>query len=170
MKKLLVAAAVCSLIPIASLANQAPKAEAPEADAESRRPGQRLIGHYHIKEGAKDGEEIPAEQLKDNTVAISKDTIAVVDRDKKELYSAKYKVSRGGERGLWNVDMESKVPKAGEKALGLLKRDGNKLWLIYAISGERPKSFDKTEKGQHLFKMERESKQPDLNEPAEKKP
>jgi uncharacterized protein (TIGR03067 family) len=170
MKQALIAAAVCSLLPIATSAYQVPKADASKADAEQRRPGQRLIGHYHIREGAKDGEKVPEERIKNSSVAITADTITVVDHNDKEVYAASYKLTRGKDRGLWNVDMESKVPKKGEKALGLIKRDGETLSLIYSLTGKRPEGFDKTEKGQHLFKLERKSNEPTLKEPADEKP
>ncbi|HEX6985213.1 MAG TPA: hypothetical protein VF170_07540, partial [Planctomycetaceae bacterium] len=131
-----------------------------------RDPRQRLVGQYEIVEGAKDGEAIPKDRL-NNTVAITRDTIAVVDREKKELYSAKYELRRGGERGLWQIDMESKVPEEGAKAVGLLKREGEQLWLIYDLNGVRPENFDKTAKGQHLFKMKRKADEPSLNEPTD---
>lgn len=154
------------------LANQAPEQKEDQSRDESE---QKIVGSYSITEGAKDGEKIPADRLKDSTVAITKDTIAVVDRDQKKLYSASYQLSRGGESGLWKIDLESQVPKEGAKAIGLLKQDGQQLWLIYSLADEksltnakRPTGFDKTEQGQHLFKMKRQTKAPTLNQPAEK--
>lgn len=168
MTKLLGVFTLALCVPAALLANQAAQDEQDGQGQDERRGrGQRLVGQYEIVEGAKDGEEISAERLKDNTVAITRDTISVVDREKKELFSATYKLARGEERGLWKIDMVSKVPNEGEKAVGLLKRDGEQLWLIYGLDGKRPENFEKTTKGQHLFKMKRQSETPDLNEPAE---
>lgn len=134
---------------------------------------EKIVGSYSITEGAKNGEKIPAERIKDSTVAITPDTIAVVDRDQKKLYSAKYKLMPGGESGVWKIDMESQVPQEGTKALGLLKQDGEQLWLIYTPADERsltnnkrPEGFDKTEEGQHLFKMKRHADAASLNTPT----
>ena len=140
-----------------------------DGSGEGRGRGRALIGQYEITGGEKDGEPIPEDRLKDNTVAITEDTFAVVDRDKQELYSAKYKLKRpDGQRGLWEIELESKVPKEGAKAVGLLKREGQEVWLIYALSGDRPEGFEKTAQGQHLFKMKRTAEAADLNESAEK--
>jgi len=126
-----------------------------------------LIGQYKITAGEKDGLAIPAERL-NNSVTITEDTFAVVDRDKKELYAAKYKLKRKkGEKGLFEIDMESTAPQEGSKAIGLLKRDGKEVWLIYALGETRPENFEKTIKNQHLFKMTRTTK-PAADAPAEK--
>ena len=155
MRPLFDAFAISLCMPVMLFAQQT--AQNSEAQSQERDRGRRIVGQYEITSGAKDGVEIPKERL-NNTVAITRDTIAVVDRDKKELYSASYKLTRSGtERGLWNIDMESKVPQAGSKAVGLLKRNGEELWLIYAIDGKRPENFEKTTKGQHLFKMKRKA-------------
>lgn len=126
---------------------------------------ERLVGEYEIVEGAKDGAKIPAERLKNNTVAITRDTIAVVDPDRKELYSARYKLGPENDEGVAQINMRSKSPKEGANAVGLLKRDGEQLWLIYDISNKRPENFEKTTEGQHLFKMKR--KQATKPEPTE---
>ena len=166
MARLLGAFALALFVP-AMLAAQEGRGD---GSGEGRGRGRALIGQYEITGGEKDGEAIPADRLKDNTVAITEDTFAVVDRDKKELYSAKYTLKRkDGQRGLWDIELESKVPKEGAKAVGLLKREGQEVWLIYALSGDRPEGFEKTEKGQHLFKMKRTAEAAGLNEPAEKK-
>ncbi|MGC1274649.1 MAG: TIGR03067 domain-containing protein [Planctomycetaceae bacterium] len=116
---------------------------------------ERLVGEYEIVEGAKDGAKIPAERLKNNTVAITRDTIAVVDPDRKELYSARFKLGPANDEGVAQINMRSKSPKEGANAVGLLKRDGDQLWLIYDVNNKRPENFERTTVGQHLFKMKR---------------
>jgi uncharacterized protein (TIGR03067 family) len=147
-------------LPAVLLANQAQQNQ-PSQD-QTRDRTRRLVGQYEIVEAAKDGTAIPKDRLK-NTVTFTRDTIAVIDPEKKELYSASYKLTRGSERGLWQIDMESKVPQAGAKAVGLLKRTEDQLWLIYALDGKRPENFEKTTKGQHLFKMKRKAEAPDVS-------
>lgn len=158
--------ACCFFVPAALPAFQETPAE---GEQQRRRPAQRIAGKYRITEGAKDGEKIPAERLKDSTVAITAENIAVLDHDEKQLYAAKYTLTRGSERGTWNVELVSMLPKEGEKALGLVKRDGEQVWLIYGLDGKRPTGFEKTEKGQHLFKLKREAKEPSLTKPEGKK-
>ncbi len=145
-------------VPAALLAADPPA----EGKAKPKGKGQALIGQYEITGGEKDGTPIPAERLKGSTVTITEDTIAVIDGEKKELYSAKYTlVKMPEEKGAWEIDMESKVPKEGAKALGLIKRDAKGVVLIYALGDSRPEAFDKTEKGQHLFKLTRTAKPAD---------
>ena len=167
MRKLLSVLALALAVPAASLAGPQDGSGEGNSDGTGGRKG--LVGEYRITAGEKDGRPVPEERLKDNTVALTEDTFAVVDRDSKELYSATYKLTkRPGEKGLWDIDLESKAPREGAKAVGLLKRDGKEVWLIYALGEARPENFDKTEKGQHLFKMTRSAKAADANEPAEK--
>jgi uncharacterized protein (TIGR03067 family) len=154
MAKLLGVTALFLGLPAALLASQGQQND--QSQDQTRDPGRRLVGQYEIFEAAKDGTAIPRDRLK-NTVTFTRDTIAVIDPEKKELYSASYKLTRAGERGQWRIDMESKVPQAGSKAVGLLKRTDDQLWLIYALDGKRPENFDKTTKGQHLFKMKRKA-------------
>lgn len=144
---------------------------APDDAAEPAKPPpadqrlERLVGQYQIVEGAKDGTAIPPERLKNNTVAITRDTIAVVDPDRKELYSARYKLGPENDQGIAQINMRSESPKEGASAVGLLKRDGEQLWLIYALDGQRPKNFEKTIEGQHLFKMKRKQEAEEPTEP-----
>jgi uncharacterized protein (TIGR03067 family) len=129
---------------------------------------ERLVGEYQIVEAAKNGTSIPVERLKNNTVVFTRDTIAVVDPDRKELYSARYKIGPANDEGVVQVNMRSKSPKEGDAALGLLKLDKDRLWLIYGLSGERPTSFEKTTEGEHLFKMKRKTaKKQVAEEPTE---
>jgi len=100
-------------------------------------------------------------------VAITRDTIAVVDLERKELYSARYKVGKKNEDGIWQINMTSKSPKEGTPAVGLLKRDGEHVWLIYDLNGKRPAGFEKTTEGQHLFKMARKTEKSKAGESAE---
>ena len=152
-------------VPATSLAG--PQDGSGEGKSDGAGGRKALIGQYKITAGEKDGLEIPAERL-NNSVTITEDTFAVVDRDKKELYAAKYKLKRKqGEKGLFEIDMESTAPQEGAKAVGLLKRDGKEVWLIYALGENRPENFEKTIRGQHLFKMTRTTK-PAADAPPEK--
>lgn len=152
-------------VPAALLAAD-PKDDKATSDAKTRRPP--LVGEYRITSGEKNGEAIPEERLKDTVVAITEDTFAVVDREKKELYSAKYTLKKQpGEKGVWQIDLESKAPREGDKAIGLIKREGKEVWLIYALGETRPDGFEKTTEGQHLFKLTRTGKGADQKPPDE---
>lgn len=165
MAKLLGVVTIALFVPAALISADPQDGQGAEKDKTKR---QRLIGQYQITGGEKDGAPIPEDRLKDNTVAITEDTFAVVDRDSKELYSAKYTLKRrAGEGGVWEIDFESKAPREGEKAVGLIKRESRQLVLIYATGETRPEGFEKTTQGQHLFKLTRLDKKGRPKEPPE---
>jgi uncharacterized protein (TIGR03067 family) len=169
MKQILGILTLALFVPAALIAaDTEDKGDAKKADGKAN----AFVGHYKFTAGEKDGQIIPEDRLKDSTVAINNDTIAVLDRDKKEVYTAIYKLTKekdgkgeGGE-GVWRIDMESRIPKEGSKAVGLIKRDGKQVWLIYDLTGKRPENFDKTAEHQHLFKLVRTSKEPTLEDSA----
>ena len=51
-----------------------------------------LVGRYVIVSGEKDGTKEPEERIKGTVVTFTKDSVVVADKDKKELYSATYKL------------------------------------------------------------------------------
>jgi hypothetical protein len=51
-----------------------------------------LVGRYVIVSGEKYGTKEPEERIKGTVVTFTKDSVVVVDKDKKELYSATYKL------------------------------------------------------------------------------
>ena len=114
-----------------------------------------LVGRYAIVSGEKDGLKEPEERIKDTYVTFTKDKVVVVDKDKKERYSASYTLD--STRNPATIIMTSKVEgEAGEKARGLIKKEGDKLHLIYALpTGEIPSGF-KTREKQLMFVMKKE--------------
>jgi uncharacterized protein (TIGR03067 family) len=111
-----------------------------------------LIGRYVIVAGEKYGTKESEERIKGTVVTFTKDSVVVVDRDKKELYSATYKLD--STRNPSTIVMTSKVEgSAGEIARGLIKKEGDELRLIYALpTGEIPAEF-KTREKQLMFVM-----------------
>ena len=51
-----------------------------------------LVGRYMIISGEKEGSKEPEERIKGTIVTFTKDSVVVADKDKKELYSATYKL------------------------------------------------------------------------------
>jgi len=111
-----------------------------------------LVGRYVIVSGEKFGEKEPEERIKGTVVTFSKETVVVEDKDKKELYSATYKLD--STKNPSDIIMTSRVKEsAGEIARGLIKREGDALHLIYALpTGEIPTGF-KTREKQLMFVM-----------------
>ena len=114
-----------------------------------------LVGRYVIVSGEKEGTEEPAERIKDTVVTFTKDKVVVVDKDKKERYSATYTLD--STKNPATIIMTSKVEgSAGEIARGLIKKEGDTLHLIYALpTGEIPSGF-KTKEKQLMFVMKKE--------------
>jgi uncharacterized protein (TIGR03067 family) len=114
-----------------------------------------LVGRYVIVSGEKDGLKEPEERIKGTVVTFAKDSVVVADKDKKELYSATYKLD--STKNPSTIIMTSKVESsAGEIARGLIKKEGDTLHLIYALpTGEIPAEF-KTREKQLMFIMKKE--------------
>jgi len=122
--------------------------------AESHKPctPEDLVGRYVIVSGERFGEKEPEERIKGTIVTFSKETVVVEDKDKKELYSATYKLD--STKNPSDIVMTSKVKEsAGEIARGLIKKEGDTLHLVYALpTGEIPTGF-KTGQKQLMFVM-----------------
>jgi uncharacterized protein (TIGR03067 family) len=124
----------------------------------------RLTGVFKIVGGERNGEKIPAEQLKDVTVRIAENALTTFDRDKKELYAATYKLDKS--QTPWKIVMTARLApeantgavgekKADAQSMGLIAIEGDTIKLIYALpEGEAPKAF-KTEDKQQMFLLER---------------
>ncbi len=116
-----------------------------------------LVGCYTITSGEKEGEKEPEERIKGTTVTFTKETVIVADKDKKEIYSAKYELDT--KTTPCQITMTSEVKgSAGEIARGLIqqdKDDDSVVRLIYALpTGEVPKEF-KTKEKQLMFVMKK---------------
>jgi uncharacterized protein (TIGR03067 family) len=113
-----------------------------------------LVGHYVIVAGERDGAKEPEERIKGTTVTFTKDSVVVADKDKKELYSAGYKLN--ATTNPCDITMTSRVESsAGAIARGLIQKEGDTLRLIYALpTGEIPSGF-KTKEKQLMFVMKK---------------
>jgi uncharacterized protein (TIGR03067 family) len=114
-----------------------------------------LVGRYTIISGERDGLKEPAERLQGIVVTFTTDKVVVVDKDKKERYSASYTLD--STKNPATIVMTSRVEgSAGEIARGLIKKDKETLHLIYALpTGEIPEGF-KTREKQLMFVMKKE--------------
>src|SRR5262249_3073496 len=80
-----------------------------------------IVGRYVIVSGEKDGLKEPEERIKGTVVTFAKDSVIVADKDKKELYSATYKLD--STKNPSTIIMTSRVESsAGEIARGLVKK------------------------------------------------
>jgi uncharacterized protein (TIGR03067 family) len=114
--------------------------------------GTKLDGTYTITSGEEDGKAIPAERIEGSIVKFTGDLILGTDKDKKEFFSAKYTLDTG--KMPWAIKMKSMEPKEAE-AMGLVKKDGETLTIIYAKpGGDVPKEF-KTKDKQHMFVLKK---------------
>lgn len=112
-------------------------------------PGINLIGTYVLISGEKDGKEIPAEHIKGSRVTFTKDRIVGTDKDSKETYVATYKLFV--DKKPFVIDMVSVTPSKGDKAPGLLEKDGDTVKIIYSVRGAPAPTEFKTKADQHLF-------------------
>jgi uncharacterized protein (TIGR03067 family) len=113
-----------------------------------------LAGRYVIISGEKEGLKEPEERIKGTTVTFSKDSIVVVDKEKKEIYSAFYTID--ATNNPCDISMTSRVDSsAGQIARGLIQRERDTVRLIYALpTGEIPTGF-KTREKQLMFVMKK---------------
>ncbi len=132
-----------------------------------------LKGGYTIVKGERDGQPIPADHFKGSTVRFTKDETVGTDKDKKEIYIAKYKLDTS--KTPWKIMMttvEKKktdgTPKTDPKATdgeqnsttGLIKKEGDTIVLIYALPGGKEPTDFKTKKGDktQMFWLENKKK------------
>jgi uncharacterized protein (TIGR03067 family) len=113
-----------------------------------------LVGRYVIVGGEKEGMKEPDERIKGTTVTFTTQTVVVADKDKKEIYSASYKLN--ATTNPCDITLTSRVESsAGEIARGLIQKDGGTLRLIYSLpTGEIPVTF-KTKEKQLMFVMKK---------------
>jgi uncharacterized protein (TIGR03067 family) len=148
--KFTIAVGLCAFL--ASLA--AAQTESPSSKADKTCTAESLVGRYVIVSGEKEGDKEPEERIKGTTVTFTKDAVVVVDKDKKEMYSASYTLN--ATTNPCDIVMTSRVEGyAGEVARGLIQKEGSTIRLIYALpAGEVPTEF-KTKEKQLMFLMKK---------------
>jgi len=150
MKNVLALAAVFCLTALVAL-GQGPGAK--KDDKAGDKTGKGIEGRFKIVKAFKDGKQEPDKEVKDVMVVITKNTIISTGKDKKQVYGATYTLDTSKEP--WQISMVGTAPKKGEKAEGIVKRDGDKLHVCYALPGGKvPTTFEAGEK-QHCIILER---------------
>jgi uncharacterized protein (TIGR03067 family) len=121
-----------------------------EKKADDKGAALKVAGTYMVVAGEKDGKKEPDERVKGTVVRFTDDMVIVTDKDKKETFTATYKIT--GTKSPYALTMTSKDDAAkGETARGLIEREGDQLRLIYALpGGEAPTEF-KTKDKQLMF-------------------
>jgi uncharacterized protein (TIGR03067 family) len=115
-----------------------------------------IVGRYMLVGGEEDGKPVPPERIKGSVVVIDDERIYGTDKDKKEIFAASYKLDRTTKP--WKIMMTSKSPKIGEKAEGVVKVEGDAVWICYGLpGGKTPTDFKAGEK-QHCFKLKKTAK------------
>jgi uncharacterized protein (TIGR03067 family) len=109
-----------------------------------------LEGGYGIVAGEENGKTVPPEHLKGSIVLFTADKIVGTDKDKKEIFSSSYVLDTN--HTPWIIKMKNSGPKETE-VLGLIKKEGDSVTVIYALpGGEAPKEFHTKDK-QNMFVM-----------------
>jgi uncharacterized protein (TIGR03067 family) len=120
--------------------------------------GMNLAGNYTIVAGEREGQKETPEHIQGTAVTFTGNTVTVTDKDKKETYVATYKLDTSKNPAV--IMMTEKTgPTKGERARGLIEKDGDTVKLIYALpGGEMPTGFDKTKDKQLMFVLKRNQK------------
>ncbi|WP_439627100.1 TIGR03067 domain-containing protein [Gemmata sp.] len=136
------------VLPVAFLVAGTLALVATAARAEDKKAAKSLEGTFMLVSGEKDGKAIPEERIKGGMVRFTADKITGTDKDKKEFFAANYTLDTT--KTPWAIAMKSTAPKSAD-AVGLVKKDGDTLTIVYALpGGEAPKEF-KAGPNQHLF-------------------
>jgi uncharacterized protein (TIGR03067 family) len=113
----------------------------------------KIAGAYNIVGGEKSGEPLPPERVEGHRIVITGDRIIATDAKDQETYVATYVLDTSVTPH--TILMTSVKPQAGETAMGLVKKENDRLLLIYSLpGGDRPMDF-KTQDKQHLFILEK---------------
>ena len=147
--------ALLALSPAVALTQEKPDGKKAELKAKD------LVGTYKLVEAHKDGMKSPKERVDASIVRFTEDTIVATDKEKKDVFSATYKLDTSKSPTV--IVMTSTLPDyKGAVANGLIEREGDTLRLIYTLPKELggedaptpPKDF-KTKKGQILSVLEK---------------
>ena len=104
-----------------------------------------LTGMYLMVSIEKNGEKLPERQVQGQMVRITQDRIIATDKESKQTFAASYRLNASNTP--WNITMKSIAPQAGLDARGLVKREGDMVWLIYHHpGGDVPTEFKTKQK------------------------
>ena len=117
-------------------------------DKDKGKAGLKLDGGYTLVSGERDGKAIPAERIKGSIVKFTGNAIVGTDKDKKEFFASTFTLDTSKTPAV--IKMKSTSPKEAE-AVGLVKKEGDTVTIIYALPGSPAPTEFKTKQGQHLF-------------------
>jgi len=104
-----------------------------------------LMGMYLMVSVEKNGEKLPDRHVQGQMVRITQDRIVATDKDSKQTFAASYKLNASSIP--WIISMKSILPQAGVETRGLVKREGDVVWLIYHHpGGDVPTEFKTKDK------------------------
>jgi uncharacterized protein (TIGR03067 family) len=115
-----------------------------------------LVGTWTYVSGEKEGKAIPAADLKDYTVEITKDTITL--KGGGDTYKVKYKLDASKTPCQISMEItEGPQGAAGSKSEGIIALSGDELKLCYPpMGGTAPKEFATKEgSGHQLFVLKK---------------
>lgn len=124
------------------------------ADDKSANP---LVGTWTVVKGEHAGKPIDEGHFKGSVVTFTDGTIYGTDKDKKEFFSAAYKLDKSAKP--WVIHMASKSPKE-EKSDGVIAVDGDRMRIAYALPGGKAPTELKAGEKQHYFELKRVKKAP----------
>lgn len=125
---------------------------------ETAPPPGTLVGLYKIVSGEREGQPIVASRLTDVTVRIAANAITTYDKEKKQLYAAKYELDRSKTPMPITLRATLTPDKSeGTEARGLVNIDGDTVKLVYALPGGKPPEQFKTGPMQQMFVLQRVS-------------
>ena len=106
----------------------------------------KLDGTYAVKSAEKDGEAMPAEELKKVIEVVIKDDLITIRREGGEDHKAKFKTDATKKPA--QIDVTTLGGEDKDKLqLGIYKQEKEELTIVVAREGERPKDFDAKGKG-----------------------
>jgi uncharacterized protein (TIGR03067 family) len=167
MRALIVTALLGATLTVSATAKQPVIPDRPPPD---KTKASELEGSYTIVSGEREGTAIPAEELKDGVFRLAFGKLVAVDQDRREFLVAKYTVDTA--KTPWKIEMKSELPtkastqgdapKEQVTSVGLIKKDGATVTLIYAMpGGEAPTGF-KTKAKQQMFVLKSFAAEPPI--------
>ncbi len=115
----------------------------------------KLAGTWTYVSGERSGVKVPAENLKQGTVVITKETITLKSDQGK--FVMKYELDPSRTPCRINMEITEGAQGVGAKSEGIIALDGDRLKLCYPpMGGDAPKEFSaKDGSGLHLFVLKR---------------
>ncbi len=106
----------------------------------------KIDGTYAIKSAEKDGEAMPAEEVKKVIEVVIKDDLLTIKREGGEDHKAKIKTD--GTQKPAHLDATPQDGPNKDKTLpGIYKLENGELTIVVSENGDRPKDFDAKGKG-----------------------